>query len=149
MGINKALHNISIAAFIEQRKSIDAVIGDPLRFLYFTSIGIAILILVLTFKSPGSISFITVLLSFICILADISLAVQKSIPLNAIINNYPSNNYHNMQTLRTEWLYWINFRGTIAITGLFILLSGFLIESFQKSTAGERTKAPNSISTTP
>lgn len=138
IGINKALHNISISAFIEQRKSIDAAIGDPLRFLYFSSIGIAILILVFTVRNAGSIIFITVLLSFACILGDMTLAVKKSIPLNVIMNNYPANNYKDMQALRTEWLSYISIRGAIATTGLFILLSGFLIEAFQHSVINER-----------
>ncbi|QHT71794.1 hypothetical protein GXP67_36595 [Rhodocytophaga rosea] len=139
IGINKALHNISIASFIEQRKSIDAVIGDPLRFLYFSSIGIAVLLLVFTFRNPRSVVFITVLLSFACILGDMTLAITKSIPLNEIINNYPANNYMDMQTLRSEWLSYISLRGAIAITGLLILLSGFLIESFQNAASGERS----------
>jgi len=130
IGINKALLNISISAFIEQRKAVDAVIGDPLRFFYFSSIAIAILILVFTFKNPGSIIFITVALSFVCILADMSFAIIKSIPLNNIINNYPSNNYANIQGVRSDWLAFINIRGAISIGGLFILLSGFLLESF-------------------
>src|SRR5690606_37311414 len=104
IGINKALFNISISAFIEQSKSIDAAIGDPLRILYFSSIGIAILLLFFTFRTPGSVIFITVLLSLLCILADVSLAVKKSIPLNEIINNYPSNQDPDMQIVRTEWL---------------------------------------------
>jgi hypothetical protein len=130
IGINKALHNISISAFIEQRKSIDAAIGDPLRFLYFSSIGVAILILAFTVKTPKSIVFITVLISFICILADMSLAIKESIPLNEIINSYPSNSDNDMSAVRNEWLSIISYRGAIAIFGLFILLSGFLVESF-------------------
>lgn len=136
IGINRALQNISISAFVEQRKSIDAVIGDPLRVLYFSSIGIAVIILIYTIKNPGSIIFLSVALSLSCILADMSLAIKKSIPLNEIINNYPANNYNDIQTLRKEWLSYISLRGAIAITGLLILLSGFLIESFQKSSPG-------------
>lgn len=138
IGINKALHTISISAFIEQRKSIDAVIGNPLRFLYFSSMGVAILILALTVKNPKSITFITVLLSFICIVADLTLAINKSIPLNEIINNYPANSNTNIQSVRNEWLAYINYRGAIAITGLFILLSGFLIESFIQNISVNR-----------
>ena len=140
LGINRALLNISISAFVEQRKAIDAVIGDPLRFLYFSSMALGLVILALNIKNPASISFITVLLSLICIFGDVSLAIQKSIPLNAIINDYPSNNYPDIQTLRNEWLSWINIRGAIAIAGLFILLSGFIVESFQNYKAVERTK---------
>jgi hypothetical protein len=147
IGINKALLNISISAFIEQRKSIDAAIGDPLRFLYFSSIGIAILLLFFTFRTPGSVIFITVLLSLLCILADVSLAVKKSMPLNEIINNYPSNQDPDMQIIRTEWLSYINLRGSIAIIGLFILLSGFLIESFNNSGVGANKKEAEPIST--
>lgn len=147
IGINKALLNISISAFIEQRKSIDAAIGDPLRILYFSSIGIAILLLFFTFRTPGSVIFITVLLSLLCILADVSLAVKKSIPLNEIINNYPSNQDPDMQIVRTEWLSYINLRGSIAIIGLFILLSGFLIESFNNSAVGVNKKEAEPIST--
>lgn len=140
LGINRALLNISISAFVEQRKAIDAVIGDPLRFLYFGSMALGLVILALNIKNPASISFITVLLSLICIFGDVSLAIQKSIPLNAIINDYPSNNYPDIQTLRNEWLSWISIRGAIAIAGLFILLSGFIVESLQNYKAVERTK---------
>jgi hypothetical protein len=149
IGINKALLNISISAFIEQRKSIDAAIGDPLRLLYFSSIGIAILLLSFTFRTPSSIIFITVLLSLLCILADVSLAVKKSIPLNEIINNYPSNQDRDMQILRAEWVSYINLRGSIAIMGLFILLSGFLIESFSNAAGSQNRKKPESLSTFP
>lgn len=145
IGINRALQNISISAFVEQRKSIDAVIGDPLRFLYFSSIGIAVIILLYTFRNPGSIIFLSVALSLSCILADMSLAIKKSIPLNEIINNYPANNYNDMQTLRKKWLSYISLRGAISIIGLLVLLSGFLIESFPKPTSDGRARESKSI----
>ena len=139
IGINKALQSISIPAFIEQRKAIDTVIGNPLRFLYISSIGIAFLILALDIRNPRSITFITVLLSLICIAADLFLAINKSIPLNDIINNYPANKFSDMQSVRTEWLWLINCRGVIAITGLLILISGFLIESRHWQVTRETT----------
>ncbi|MFD2164573.1 hypothetical protein ACFSJU_19360 [Paradesertivirga mongoliensis] len=139
IGINKALQSISIPAFIEQRKAIDAVIGNPLRFLYLSSMGVALLILVLDHRNLRSITFITVLLSFICIAVDLFLAINKSIPLNDIINNYPANNFSDMNSVRTEWLWLINCRGAIVITGLLILLSGYLIESYQWQITRETT----------
>lgn len=140
IGINKALQSISIPAFIEQRKAIDAIIGNPLRFLYVSSIGMAFLILALDIRNPRSITFITVLLSLICIAADLFLAITKSIPLNDIINNYPAHKFSDMQSVRVEWLWLINCRGAIAITGLLILLSGFLVESYQWQVIREATQ---------
>src|SRR5690606_30470625 len=110
--------------------------------------GIAVLILTLNINNPKSITFITVLLSFICIVADLSIAISKSIPLNHIINNYPSNNISDMHSVRSEWLSFINYRGAIAITGLLILISGYLIESYtQHASVTEKLKAPKSSHT--
>jgi hypothetical protein len=134
VGLNKALHNVSLSGFIEQRKAIDVVIADPLRFLYFSSAGIAILILAFSFKNPGSITFVTVLLSLICLGADMTLAIKKSIPMNEIINHYPGNGYPDIAKIKNQWLNMINLRGAIAITGLIILLSGFIIQSLPKKT---------------
>lgn len=146
IGINKALRNISISAFIEQRKAIDAVIGSPLKFLYFGSMAIAVILLALNIRSPRSITFITVGLSLLCIFADLYLALGKSIPLNQIINNYPSNNYPNIVQIRDQWLTYINCRGTIAILGLFILLSGFLVEAYGQGTGSITKPTKNSAS---
>lgn len=128
LGINRALLNISIPAFVEQRKSIDAVIGNPLRFLYCSAVAIGLSILCYTYKRPESFIFLSVALSLICILVDMMLAIRKSIPLNKLINAYPTN--HDMETIRKEWVTWISIRGAIAIAGLFILLSGFVVTIF-------------------
>ena len=141
IGISKAMKSISISAFIEQRKAIDAVIGNPLRFLYFSSMGCAIILLAVNIRSPRSITFITIGLSLLCIAADLYLALGKSIPLNQIINNYPSNKYLNIGQVRDQWLTYINCRGAIAIIGLFILLSGFLVEAYGKNNGSSVTRS--------
>lgn len=129
IGISRALRTISLPAFLEQRKAVDAVIGDPLRFLYFSAIGIGLITLILAFKHPKSALFISVLLSFLFLIADLYLAISRSIPLNDIINHYPSNKFPNIEAVRKDWLDVITYRGLTTITGLLFLLAGFLIES--------------------
>jgi hypothetical protein len=128
LGINKAFATISIKAFIEQRKAVDLVIGGPLRFLYFSSLGIGVLIVACTAWQPPSHIFVTTLISFLCLTIDLFLAIRKSIPLNQIVNQYsPDNASVNYEDIRKQWITFINYRGMVTLSGLLALLSGFLI----------------------
>jgi hypothetical protein len=128
-GISKALLGISLEGFIEQRKAIDAVISTPLRVIYYSALITGLLLTLTTIQKPTSLLFITTIISFLCLSADVYLIVTQSLPLNKIVNDFPLNSDSiNFETIRVKWLTYINYRGMFAITGLLVLLSGFILE---------------------
>lgn len=129
--LSKAFAEISIDAFAENRKAIDLVIGDRLRFTYIASLIVCISILIMNIKNPGSLLFITTLISFICLLSDLILIVKFNLPINQAFHTYASHNHSlDWNALRHEWLKVINYRGLIQIIGFISLLAGIVEKKY-------------------
>lgn len=130
LAVADACQALSLDGFIEFRKAVERVIETPLRFLYYSSVLLAVSILIFQIKNVHSILFYTVLISLGFLLADVVLALTKSVPLNVLIRNYtPFSNPLEYEAIRTQWLFYIKVRGAIAISGLVILSAGFVLDT--------------------
>lgn len=127
MGIADALEHISLGAFMEQRKAIDAVIANPLRIIYLSTLITGITLIWMLCKQPFSIMFILVVCSLLFLCVDGYFIFTKSLPLNRMIDLYEIDSHIILfESVRKEWLFYIKLRGFFAISGLLIMLTGIL-----------------------
>lgn len=130
LAVSDACQILPLDAFIEFRKAVERVIEMPLKILYFSSILLALSILVCQIKNVHSVLFYTVLISLGFLLADVVLAVTRSMPLNALIREYtPFSNQSLYEGIRTKWLFYIKIRGMLSVSGLLILVAGFVSDT--------------------
>ena len=127
LAVGKALQLISLNGFMEQRKVIEQLIEWPLKVLYYTSVALAVSLLILYRNNVCSVLFFTTACSLAFLLADVFFALTKSVPLNTLIRNYTAFSDQELyEGIRTQWLCYIKTRGLLSISGLLILLSGFM-----------------------
>jgi magnesium-transporting ATPase (P-type) len=130
LAVADACQTLPLDAFIEFRKAVERVIEMPLKCLYCSSILLALSILICQIKNVHSVLFYTVLISLGFLLADVVLAVTRSMPLNALIREYtPFSNQHSYEAIRSQWLFYINMRGMLSVSGLLILVAGFVLDT--------------------
>lgn len=126
--MGEALKGISINGFLEQRQVVDALVVKRLRFFYYTSLLLTLTVAVLTAKQPASPAFITSVIAFVCLVADIAIALKGNGPINALVNTWAPGQptTANWEAVRVQWLDFIRYRGIISAAGLLSLLSAWV-----------------------
>ena len=126
LGTAEALKGISINAFAEQRKAIDAVIAGRLTILYCAGVLLGIAILVTLRNNMTSHTFILTLMATILIAADVFAAIKFNIPINNAFKSYPMANNVDWRSLQLQWIKFISIRAVISIAAFILLLLPWL-----------------------
>jgi hypothetical protein len=121
-GFGKALFGISPEGFIELRKAVDPVVRSRFKGLYFSTLAVMFIWLVLADKSGGFLSYGPVLIALLLIVADMVCIVRFSEPVNELINSDLLNTREGYANARTEWLRFIFVRGYLSVSGFVLLL---------------------------
>ncbi|MGB5007183.1 MAG: hypothetical protein WBO39_09595, partial [Ferruginibacter sp.] len=88
------------------------------------------LMLISNMKVPGSLLFITAAIAFVALAADTVLALKGNVPINAMINSWPADQYPaNWADYRTRWMDIFQYRQFANITGFISLLAGAVFGS--------------------
>ncbi|HRI21236.1 MAG TPA: hypothetical protein PLA68_09775 [Panacibacter sp.] len=112
-------------AYTELRKLTDISMRANFKYVIYTALLANALLIILTIKTPYSIVFITVVLAFVCLIADIMLTLKGSLPVNDIINSWSVNNYPADWTeFRTKWFTVFKYRQIANIIGFSSLVTG-------------------------
>lgn len=124
---SKAFSGISIDAYAEIRNSIDKVIEWRLKLVYPATLLIGLLAVISLIKNPGSLLFITTAIAFICVVADLVLAVKFNMPINSQFHAYsPGVEGVDWELLRKTWLQYLEYRAGLQLLGFLALLLGSL-----------------------
>jgi uncharacterized membrane protein len=122
------MKKISMANFISIRKEIDKLAEVRLRILYYSSLLIGFITVVVTWNYSNTAFFITCVVSFLCLLVDVAIAMKGNVPLNKIISSYINGNEHeNWEMVRTQWIRYINLRAMFIGFGMTALLAALII----------------------
>jgi uncharacterized membrane protein len=125
--LSDSLKKVSLNNFLELRKVIDVSFGHRFRVIYYSGLILSLIAVLLYVNEPGSILFITTAIGFICLVADVAIAMKCNVPLNTLFNNYqPADVTHNWQTLRLQWIRFINIRGVFIVIGMVTQMAGLL-----------------------
>ncbi|AHM58737.1 hypothetical protein D770_02325 [Flammeovirgaceae bacterium 311] len=122
----KALSGVSIDAYAEIRNSTDQVIEWRLKFIYPATLLVGLIAVVLSsMKAPGSLTFITTAIAFVCLVVDLALAVKFNMPINAQFHTYQAGMQGiDWESLRSTWLQFLEYRGVVQVVGFLALLVG-------------------------
>jgi hypothetical protein len=125
--LSDSLKLVSLENFIELRKVVDLSFGHRFKMIYYAGLLLSLTVVLLQIKQPGSILFITAVISLVCLLVDVAIAMKGNVPINSLFNNYQSGDTtQNWQALRLEWINLINIRGAFIVTGICAQLIGLV-----------------------
>ena len=127
-----AMKLIPLDYFLVLRKVVDTNFSIRFKSMYYACFLLTFILVILTAKKPSSKVFITAVIAFVCLAADMAIAVRGSMPLNVQMNQYASSSNLNWSQVREKWLLFINYRAVIGTTGFITLLCGLLVDSASK-----------------
>jgi hypothetical protein len=121
----KALSGIPMDAYAAIRNSTDQVIEWRLKLVYPATLLIGLMAVLSLAKAPGSLPFITTAIAFVCVVADVAMAVKFNMPINAQFRGYtPGLPGVDWESLRRTWLQFLEYRGMVQVAGFLALLAG-------------------------
>ena len=121
-GFGKALYNIPSEDFIELRKAVDPIVRGRFKVLYLSALAIMFIWSLMSDKSAGFLSYALILLAFLFLVADMTLILKFSEPVNELINSNSLNTQSGFENARNAWLKFILIRGYLSISGFLLLM---------------------------
>ena len=121
-GFGKALYNIPSEDFIELRKAVDPIVRGRFKVLYLSALAIMFIWFLMSDKSAGFLSYAPILLTFLFLVADMTLILKFSEPVNELINSNSLNTQSGFENARNAWLKFILIRGYLSISGFLLLM---------------------------
>lgn len=121
-GFGKALYNIPSEDFIELRKAVDPIVRGRFKVLYLSALAIMFIWFLMSDKSAGFLSYAPILLAFLFLVADMTLILKFSEPVNELINSNSLNTQSGFENARNAWLKFILIRGYLSISGFLLLM---------------------------
>jgi hypothetical protein len=124
-----ALKNTQLAlggsSYTEVRQLIDANMMTYFKYVVYVVLLANLLLVVVNFGTPMSLSFVTALIAFIALIVDTTLTLKGNVPLNHIINAWSPENYPaSWKEIRQQWLVVFQYRQIVNILGFLSLLAG-------------------------
>ena len=126
IGCAEAMKHLTVPVFADYRKALDSVIAGRLRILYYAALILGITVLILSRQKMGGLVFICTLVTTICIVVDVLLALKENIPINAQFNQYPAGTVSDWRGLQLSWVKLIVIRGIFSSSALVALLVSWL-----------------------
>lgn len=126
--LTQAMKAVSLENFLDLRKAIDPIFAGFPKLLYYTGLILSFVAVGLSVKDYNSLLFITSAISFICLAADVTIAMKCNVPINNKINTYVQGviTGTNWEGLRTDWLKFMQYRSAIGLVGVISLLVGLV-----------------------
>jgi len=127
--MRRVLLGMSANNFIETRHLLDRIIGPAIQPVFYGTL-LSSLVMVLThLDDPSGIVFITAIIAFILLIADVVITLRGNKPLNQLFNTWTPENYPaDWQRGREAWLRYFGYRQVVSITGFICLLAGAIFK---------------------
>lgn len=122
--------HLDVNTYTEVRKLTDISMRASFKYVIYAALIANILLIIATVKTPGSIGFITAVIAFVALLAEVLLTLKGSLPVNDIINTWTANNYpSNWTEIREQWFSIFQYRQIATILGFISLVAGSIFGS--------------------
>lgn len=122
--------NLNADTYTEIRKLTDTSMRANFKYVIYAALLANLLLLIVNFKTPGSLVFITSAIAFVALVAEIVLTLKGNLPINDIINTWSPGNYPvNWESIREKWFTIYQYRQIATITGFVSLLIGGIFGS--------------------
>lgn len=124
-----ALKNVQLSLeanpYIELRKLIDTSMRGNFKYVIYAALLLNVALVLSTFKTPGSLLFITATIAFVAFLTDTVLTVKGNLPINDVINTWSADHFPaNWTEFRTKWFNVFRYRQIANTIGFVSLLAG-------------------------
>lgn len=117
--------SLNVDSYIELRKLLDVNFRAVFTYVVYTALITNFLLVVMTFRKPNDLLFITASIAFVALIIDTLLTVKGNLPINDMINTWSPDNYPtNWMEYRTKWLNIFRYRQITNIIGFVSLLIG-------------------------
>ncbi len=125
LALKQVQFNLEANAYLELRKLIDIAMRSNLKYVIYVALLGNLLLVISTIKNPGSLLFITAVIAFIALVADVLLTLKGNLPINDVINTWSPGNYPaNWTEYRARWFHVFQYRQIASIIGFVSLLVG-------------------------
>lgn len=116
---------LDAASYIHFRQLTDANFMAKYKYVIYGSLLTSLLLCLFTAGKPTGFLFISSVIAFAALIADVLLAIKGNIPINKRINSWTTENYPaNWQTYRDKWLQVYSKRQVANIVGFTSLVLG-------------------------
>jgi len=116
---------LDAASYIHFRQLTDVNFMAKYKYVMYGSLLTSLLLCIFTAGKPGSFLFISSVIAFAALVADVLLAVKGNVPINKLVNTWSADKYPaNWQTYRDKWLHIYSKRQVANIAGFTSLLLG-------------------------
>ena len=118
-----ALKMVSLKNFIAQRKAVDSIFHKRYHPVYYSALLFSGIAAAATLYKADPISTTLQCIAFLCLVADITIALKKNAPINKFVNTYSHDDKeHDWETTRRQWLKYIEIRGIFISIGMLSLI---------------------------
>lgn len=125
LALKQAQLHLDADSYTAVRQLIDAAMRSSFKYVLYAAVLSNLLLLVVQFKHPGGLAFITAAVAFLALIAEILLTLKGSLPVNDIINTWSVGHYpDNWWQVRDRWFSIFQYRQWATITGFVSLLVG-------------------------
>ena len=122
--------NLEVVPYIKVRHLVDKAFNKNFRFVMYGALLSNLALVIITFKTPTTLLFLTSLIAFLALIIDALITVKGNLPINSIINSWTTENYPaNWADYRKDWLRYFTYRQIVNITGFIFLLIGTVFQN--------------------
>lgn len=116
---------LGAGSYVEVRQLIDANMNSTFKYVVYTALLSSLALVILNFKTPSSIIFISASIAFVALVVDLAIMLKGNMPLNEVINTWSPENYpSNWKEIRAAWFTFLQYRQIANILGFLSLLIG-------------------------
>lgn len=114
-------------SYIQLRQLTDRNFMAKYKYVIYFTLLASLLLCIFTAAKPTGFLFISSVIAFAALVADVLLAIKGNVPINKLINTWSADNYPaNWETYREKWLHIYCLRQVANIAGFTSLLLGAL-----------------------
>jgi len=117
--------NLDAKPYTELRKLTDTSMRANFKYVVYLALLSSLALVIVNFKSPGSLTFITSAIAFVALAIDVAIMMKGNLPINDVINSWSADTIpSDWASYRTRWLQVFQYRQIASITGFISLLTG-------------------------
>lgn len=125
IALSDVTKKLDAASYIHFRQLTDVNFIAKYKYVIYASLLSSLLLCIFTAAKPGSFLFISSVIAFAALVADVLLAIKGNVPINKLINTWSADNYPaNWQIYRNRWLHVYRKRQVANIAGFTSLVLG-------------------------
>ena len=123
IALRNVQESMGAASYMEIRRLLDRNFLKKFKPVLYTALVLGLALVVAAFVQSSVSLLAGSIVAFVCLLADVLLAIKGNMPINRYINSWTLEAFPvNWIEYRSKWLYWFSWRQVANISGFIALL---------------------------